>query len=101
MGAVDFMTRAKGKTVRDAFNTAVDEAQYMYGHAGYTGSIAEKDGWVEVSDIPEVITPLHNAQDIANQMINNEDPRINDKWGPAGAIRVGDDEWLFFGWASC
>src|SRR5262245_42519472 len=26
--------------------------------------------------------------------------RVDDKWGPAGCIRVGPEEFLFFGWAS-
>ena len=26
--------------------------------------------------------------------------RVTDKWGPAGAIQLTRDSWLFFGWAS-
>lgn len=44
MGAADFSTIALGKSAADAFNAAVSEAQYEYGHGGYTGSIAEKGG---------------------------------------------------------
>ena len=42
MGACDFGVRAKGKTAKEAFNNAVEEAQYESGHGGYTGTIAEK-----------------------------------------------------------
>jgi len=27
-------------------------------------------------------------------------PRIDSKWGPAGCIALGDNTYLFFGWAS-
>lgn len=35
MGAQTFMSRAVGKTAREAFDAAVAEAQYGYGHRGY------------------------------------------------------------------
>mgnify|MGYP001555482183 CR=1 FL=1 len=25
---------------------------------------------------------------------------VDDKWGPAGAVRLTENRWLFFGWAS-
>lgn len=35
MGAETFMSRAVGKTAREAFDAAVGEVQYEYGHRGY------------------------------------------------------------------
>jgi len=35
MRAQTFMSRAADKTVREAFDAAVAEAQYGYGHRGY------------------------------------------------------------------
>ena len=29
------------------------------------------------------------------------DAAYNDKWGPALAVKSGDDEWTFCGFASC
>jgi len=55
MGACDFESRGFGKTVRDAFRSAREEAQYLYGHAGYTGTIAEKDSVIEY-EVPKGIT---------------------------------------------
>ena len=46
MGADNFKTTAVAPTARKAFALAVKEAQYEYGHGGYTGSIAEKDSFV-------------------------------------------------------
>lgn len=51
MGAVNFYCEAEGKTLSEAFRSAVDEAYYEYGHRGYTGTIAEKSG-VTLIDIP-------------------------------------------------
>ena len=48
MGATNFMTTAKGKSLDDAFRAATDQARFEYGHGGYTGSIAEKDHVMEV-----------------------------------------------------
>ena len=48
MGATQFMTTAKGKSLDDAFRVATDQARFEYGHGGYTGSIAEKDSVMEV-----------------------------------------------------
>ena len=48
MGATNFMTTAKGKSLDDAFDAATYQARFEYGHGGYTGSIAEKDHVMEV-----------------------------------------------------
>ncbi len=97
MGATTFMTREKGKTVQEAFNSAVSRARYNHGHAGYTGTIAEKDGFIEITPPKEwELLPAKYAR----ELLDNDDPRIDDKWGPAGAVKIGEDTWLFFGWAS-
>ena len=48
MGADHFTDYATGKTVGEAFDKARRDAQYEYGHGGYTGSIAEKSGYIEI-----------------------------------------------------
>ena len=95
MGATTFMTVGKGKTAEEAFKAAVEEASYLYGFGGYSGTISEKDSFVEV-DCPEGKDPKEHAR----ELLDNGDPRIEDKWGPAGCIKVKDGEYLFFGWAS-
>ena len=52
MGAADFFTTARGKTAQEAFGAALDEARHMFGRGGYTGTIAEKDGFKMVSVPP-------------------------------------------------
>ena len=95
MGGQTFTAKAKGKTAKDAFNDATARARHDYGHAGYTGSIAEKDSFVAIP-VPAGVNPI----DFAHDLLRNDDPRVSDKWGPAGCVRVKDNEFYFFGWAS-
>jgi len=102
MGAEVFTVYQEGENPDDAFWAAVDQSLYDYGHAGYTGKIAEKDEFTIVRSQP---MSRQDANAVANQMIQDDDGRISDKWGPAGAIPVAGENgktagWLFFGWAS-
>jgi hypothetical protein len=96
MGGETFYTIDNGKNAQEAFNNAVNQALYDYGHAGYTGTIAEKNSFV-VIDVPEGMEP----RDYAHHLIDKSDPRIDDKWGDAGCFDLGNGEYFFFGWASC
>ena len=96
MGAQVFTTTAKGSDARNAFIGAVREAQYECGHGGYTGTIAEKDGFT-VIPVEEGREPY----EYAGELIDECDRRVNDKWGPAGCFELGEGRYLFFGWASC
>lgn len=123
MGAEYFTHTAKGASASAAFDQAVTDAHYDYGHAGYTGTIAEKDGFVLYEPLPGITyAELAHVADLATDAsygVNTEaaraevlrmfgprqgDDLINradgDKWGPACAVRVGVDEYLFFGYAS-
>lgn len=98
MGACDFTTIGRGKTAKEAFDNAVHQAAYDYGHAGYTGTIAEKCEFVMI-----IRTPMETSEacKLADDLIGDGDPRIDDKWGPAGCIPLTEeDKFLFFGWAS-
>lgn len=95
MGAVVFMNVGLGDTAKKAFDSLVYEARYQHGHGGYTGTIAEKNSFVMI--------PLAEGLDAfqyAEQLIDDCDPRVDDKWGTAGCIHIKDDEYLFLGWAS-
>lgn len=95
MGAETFSTIAKGKTAKDAFRSAVEQAQYDHGHSGYTGTIAEKCEFT-IIPLPKDADP----EKYAWQLIDDRDGRIDDKWGPAGCIKIDAETFLFFGWAS-
>lgn len=99
MGACEFVNVAKGRTAKDAFSRAVEDARYDHGHAGYSGTLAEKGEFVLISN--KRAETVKEACNLAEQLISDGDERIDDKWGPAGCIRVGDtDTYVFFGWAS-
>tara|TARA_B100000131_G_scaffold221323_1_gene212849 strand:- start:37690 stop:38025 length:336 start_codon:yes stop_codon:yes gene_type:complete len=110
MGASTFYQESWGKTPESAFWSAVRDAKWEHGHGGYTGTVAEKSEFV-IIPVPEGKEPYQ----FASQLIDNGDPRVSDKWGPAGCIdltettrgyekREGSSEdtplYLFFGWAS-
>ncbi len=107
VGANWFTTYHDGADVQVAFRDAVDEAAWEHGHGGYSGTIAEKDGYVIITRGP---VSRDEAERLARDLYERDDPRIADKWGPAGAIPVRQptspaaqsdpDGWLFFGWAS-
>lgn len=104
MGAVPFFNDSSGPTLKEAFSNSVQQAQHMHGHGGYSGTIAEKSSVTEIprAEVPDSMNPI----DYARQLIDEDDSRVSDKWGPAGAIKLeSNDEsnqqtWLLFGWAS-
>lgn len=97
MGASTFCISARGATATAAFQTAYTEACYEHGNGGYTGTIAEKSSFVMIE------VPADQTGDVwgyAQGLIDEGDPRIDDKWGPAGCIDQGQGNFVFFGWAS-
>lgn len=46
MGSESFVVTGKGKTPLEAFQKAVEDAAYWFGHSGYTGTIAEKEDFI-------------------------------------------------------
>jgi hypothetical protein len=104
MGANTFFTEVSGRNApnaRKAFYFARNKACYDYGHSGYTGSIAEKETYIECSKT--IFESSEAAADFADKLIEDDDERIVDKWGPAGYVRFkerdGSIGYLFFGWA--
>ena len=101
MGANEFIKVSSGKEAQQAFNEAVRQAEYDHGHSGYTGTIAEKDSFVEIPLPKKGKKNLEErAVAYAEKLIQEDDDRISDKWGPAGCIKVGRGKYVFFGWAS-
>ena len=95
MGATTFITSGKGKTAEEVFQNLVQEANCTYGCHGYTGTIAEKNSFK--------ITRYQEKKDsmmYPRQVMDRDDPIIDDKWGSATCIKLKDGEYLFFGLAS-
>lgn len=98
MGGCDFTVGAKGANAKEAFSRAVEDAKYESGHGGYTGTIAEKGSFVMMG----TAKTKKEAYNMAQNFIEEDHPKIADKWGPAGCIAVeeGSGFYLFFGIAS-
>ena len=52
MGAIELSVDCIGKTVDEAYKDQVDHDLYEYGHGGYTGTLAEKDGFILIPRPP-------------------------------------------------
>lgn len=106
MGAETFVTFSEGDTAEKAFFNAVQQAQYDHGHAGYTGTIAEKYEF-KLVDAPENVADM-NHREVEDHIMSlfrfdnepGERPFWDDKWGPAAGMKVGERDYYFFGWAS-
>jgi hypothetical protein len=92
MPTESFVCYGEGKTAQEAFDSERAAFREAWGGQEYTGTIAEKDSFVMI-DLPAG----EDAEAYAYSLIDANDPRIADKYGPAGCIEVGGDEWLFFG----
>lgn len=113
MGAAEFMNVAYGKTASEAFNRLVDAARYEYGHGGYTGTIAEKEGFVQFKRMPRRdpfkvkdrafdARPYDKWDAKTKQWVNiqkEKDPAIiqmaeiaDNKWGPAVCIELNRND---------
>lgn len=88
MGSTTFIVQAQGRTAKEAFLNAIDDARHEYGHGMYTGSIAEKEsmGMLEIDPPKEGV----NFDEYADKL-TSVDTRFNDKFKPAGCFLVKSD----------
>ena len=84
MGAQTFHQQAWNPDLQEAYNSAFGEAEDDHGRNGYTGSLAEKLSFVVIDEVQPL--PAADAWDYADELLDLSDARVNDKWGPAGAI---------------
>lgn len=134
MGASTFSDSvAKGRgtrTAQEAFRALQDDARHEYGHNGYTGTIAECDGFrimdphavafrhaeahrakapnrctcKRARKIRGTIPTIEEAAALSNYLIDED--KTLDKYGPAGSFEIRRKGgrtvagWLFFGWAA-
>ena len=114
MGGTTFTSIVIGKhTPQQAFRVAVEQARHEYGHRPYTGTISEKGDFIMVD------AGRRDPYRVADELIDDENHPVYDKWGPAGCIefqgkrkkelaeragmkgKKGVRAFMFFGWASC
>ena len=101
MGACEFIEVGHADTAKAAFEQLVDEALHMHGHGGYTGTIAEKQGYgFKSCGRAETVEA---AMDKAEAHLQRD---TIDKWGPALCIVTGETNakglraFVFYGLAS-
>ena len=98
MGACTFITTATGPTARDAFRDARDMARRDlerdpdFDGDPSSGSVAGKGSFTMIARDAS-LEPYEQAE----RMIDAQDPRVDDKRGPAGCLDLGSDTWMFFG----
>ena len=92
MGASYFEDIGEGATAQEAFDALVEQAYWDFGHNGYTGTICEKRRWQMAT---EEIMDEKDARELADDLASTEP--FSSKWDPAGAIKLTDGRWLFFG----
>jgi hypothetical protein len=126
MGATDYINVGKGKSAREVFDRLTEQARWEHGHGGYTGTIAEKDRYVEFkrpkgmrrATAIQAVRDLGGISDLgfgdwptsdAGKAIQAKYPKLpiaamyevwTDKWGPSLAIEISKGEYLFAGFAS-
>lgn len=104
MGAEQFFEVGVGATAEAAFKHRRNQDLYAYGHAGYTGTLAEKDSFrilqVPKDELPREFAVRYLDKETIADVDGPEEESIHSKWGPAGCVRLSENSWLFFGWAS-
>ena len=102
MGANQFKNTYSARTAEEAFCSLVERASYDHGHAGYTGTIAEKQSF-QMERPRRDETP----RDCVIRCMDDDNHWSSDKWGPAACVDGGPDPktpglrvFYFFGWAS-
>jgi len=101
MGADEFQNKKSAKTAEEAFQLLVEQARHEDGNGGYTGTIAEKNGF-RMEQPRKDETP----RDCVRRCIDDPQHWSNDKWGDAACIDGGHNPkrpglriFYFFGWA--
>lgn len=87
------------------FEHRKDELIQRYGTDPYSGTMKEKESFEMAME--ESLTP-HEADEWVDGWLDRDDRPFDDKWGPAGCIRVCHSinkrhtttGYMFFGWAS-
>lgn len=114
MGAYAFTEVAFGDSARQAFNAAVEHAQWEHGHGGYTGTIAEKHAFTVIarprgeelttSEFAKLVKEASYESQFDDDWIDENVPEAwqpavrkavdlyEDKWGPAVAMRLTEAE---------
>jgi len=109
MGAETFYNKIRGVNANELFNHERQEALCEEGRGGYTGTIAEKDGFT-MSDKPKEIDAdlwVDMVQEFDSddktqkhyKELKRDFEVYDDKWGDALCVPT-EDGFIYCGWAS-
>ena len=92
MGAEWFEEKVEGASCAEAFRYAQEDARYEYGHGGYTGTIAEADGFKIVTEqmIHEIII---QKEEEATEICEELDGMIEDETSFDKMHYDAQDQW--------
>lgn len=98
MGTTNFTVKVKAKNAQAAFETARESALKAYGNSGYSGTIAEKDAFLEVKAPPAIKKDPDQLEKFLDNLL--DDPRFDDTWAPAAVVQTSRNNYTIVGWAS-
>lgn len=101
MGACNFIEFGRGKTAEEVFDSLVRDAEFMYGHDPYNGTIST----TSLSRKPVKVIRKRFTEKARQEAVKVAEA---DDWGKKWESRVidcgatkGGRVWAFYGWASC
>jgi len=98
MGARTFIEESEGKNIYIAYSNAVGDALYGYGRDQYNGTISTTSGVLDRTKLLKEFVDDLGVRDGRNKWVRlaiDNTEKYSDCWG----ARVGDDMYLFVGWA--
>ena len=111
MGAQTFMITAYGKDMKSAYDNAVEDYLYEYGHDSYNGTISTTCGYRQVYGVVDNNTPwtktkekkaYEKAYDMLETMEKRECKGIDlGKVSNRITHHNGWHKFIFFGWGAC
>jgi hypothetical protein len=85
------ITAKTPEEVKILFKETIEQCEYDYGHAGYSGTFAEK---IDVDVLPDKPDGFWTREELYNKADD-----VN-KWDNAIAGRISETEYLVCGWCS-
>ena len=101
MGAHNLSDRAVGKTMREAYDSAVSYAENEYGHNAYNGTISTTEGFTDKTARYESLVKKHGTKEGTHKWYD-EAWDNTDKWEEVWGALTNKEKnlYIFAGWAA-
>jgi hypothetical protein len=100
MGATTFFTTAKGKSLTNAYNNAVDQATYDYGNDPYNGTISTTDGVINKTHVLKSMIENSSTEREALESWVEMAEENTHKWEACWGAHLKEDIYVFSGTAA-